>query len=92
MSILKLEIPGKLFYPLLGRARYRGRCWAAIRLSHHPEPSGRAVHREVNGLDIGGERGRRLVDSHTQPHTEHFHLAMCLHGSLICYVRYVLKD
>jgi len=23
--------------------RYRGRCWAAIRLSHRPEPSGRVV-------------------------------------------------
>ena len=36
------------FYPLLGRARFRGRCWAAIRLSHRPEPSGRAVHGEVD--------------------------------------------
>jgi len=40
------------FYPLLGRARFRGRCWAAIRLSHRPEPSGRAVCGEVDGLDI----------------------------------------
>ena len=41
------------FYPLLDRARYRDRCWAAIRLSHRPEPSGRAVHGQVDGLDIG---------------------------------------
>ena len=40
------------------RARFRGRCWAAIRLSHRPEPSGRAVHGEVDGLDIGGRHGR----------------------------------
>jgi len=33
-------------YPLLGRARSRGRCWAAIRLSHRPEPSGRAARGE----------------------------------------------
>jgi len=49
------------FYPLLDRARFRGRCWAAIRLSHRPEPSGRAVHGEVDGLDIGGRHGRRFV-------------------------------
>jgi len=28
------------FSPLPGRSRSRSRCWAAIRLSHHPEPSG----------------------------------------------------
>jgi len=28
------------FYLLLGCARFQGRCWAAIRLCHHPEPSG----------------------------------------------------
>ena len=49
------------FYPLLGRSRFRGRCWAAIRLSHRPEPSGHAVHEEVDGLDIGGQYGRRFV-------------------------------
>jgi len=47
--------------PLLGRTRFRGRCWAAIRLSHRPEPSGRAVHEEVGGLNIGGQHGRRFV-------------------------------
>ena len=46
--------------PLLGR-RSRGRCWAAIRLSHRPEQSGHAVHEEVDGLDIGGQHGRRFV-------------------------------
>ena len=49
------------FYPMLGRHRFRDRCCAAIRLSHRPEPSGRVVHGEVDGLDIGGQRGRRFV-------------------------------
>jgi len=31
------------YCPLLGRTRSWGRCWAAIRLSHCPELSGRAV-------------------------------------------------
>ena len=43
--------------------RYRGRCWAAIRLSHRPEPSGRAVLGEVDGLDIGGRHRRRFWNS-----------------------------
>ena len=30
--------------PPLGRTRSRGRCWAAIRLFHRPEPLGHAVH------------------------------------------------
>jgi len=30
-------------------------------LSHRPEPSGHAVDREVDGLDIGGQHGRRFV-------------------------------
>jgi len=47
--------------PLLGRTRSRGRCWAAIRLSHLPEPSGHTVHGEVDGLDIEGQHGRRFV-------------------------------
>ena len=38
-----------------------GRCWAVIRLSHRPEPSGHAVHGKVDGLDIGGQHGRRFV-------------------------------
>ena len=46
------------FYPLLSRAT---RCWAAIRLSHCPGPSGCAVHGEVDGLDVGGQHGRRFV-------------------------------
>jgi len=50
-----------MFKPLLGRTWSRGRCWAAIRLSHRPEPSGHAVHGEVDGLDIGGQHGRRFV-------------------------------
>ena len=40
--------------------RYRGRCWAVIRLSHRPEPSDRVVE-GVGGLDSGGRHGRRFV-------------------------------
>ena len=57
---LVLLLLSYLFIPLLGRTRSRGRCWAAIRLSHGPELSGHAVHGEVDGLDIGGQHGRRL--------------------------------
>ena len=38
------------YYPLLGPTWSRRRCWAAIQLSDHPEPSGRVVH-EVHGLN-----------------------------------------
>jgi len=38
-----------------------GQVWANIRLSRHPEPSGHAVHGEVNGLDSGGQQGQRSV-------------------------------
>ena len=40
---------------------FRGRCWAAIRVSHRPEPSEHAVHEEVDGFDIEGQHGRRFV-------------------------------
>ena len=50
-----------LLKPFLDRTRSRGRCWAAIQLSHHPEPSGHAVHGEVDGLDVGGQHGRLFV-------------------------------
>ena len=56
-----LLLLSELLKPLLGRTRPRGRCWAAFRLSHRPEPSGHAVHGEVDGLDIGGRHGRRFV-------------------------------
>ena len=49
------------YYPLLGSTRSWSRCWAAIRLFRHPEPSDRAVHEGVDGLDIGGQHGRRFV-------------------------------
>ena len=52
---------GELLKPLLDRTRSRGRCWAAIQLSHRPAPSGHAVHGEVDGLDIGGQHSRRFV-------------------------------
>jgi len=32
--------------------RYRGRCWAAIQLSHRPELSGCVVRGEVDGLTV----------------------------------------
>ena len=51
----------QFFWPLFGRTRSHGRCWAAIRLYHRPEPSGHAVHEEVDGFDNGGQHGRRLV-------------------------------
>jgi len=59
-----LLLLSKLFKPLLGRTRSRGRCWAAIQLSHRPEPSGHAVHGEVDGLDIGRQHGQRFVLLH----------------------------
>ena len=33
-------------------------------MSHRPELSGHAVHGEVDGLDIGGQHGRRFVLLH----------------------------
>ena len=61
MHILDLLLLSQLFKQLLGRPKSQGRCWVAIRLFHRPEPSGHAVHGEVDGLDIGGQHGRRLV-------------------------------
>jgi len=37
---------GQSFTSLLGRTRSRGKCWGANRLSHRPQPSGRAAHKE----------------------------------------------
>ena len=58
---LFLHLLSELFILLFGRTSSWRRCWAAIRLSHRPEPSGRAVHEEVGGLDIGGQHVRRFV-------------------------------
>ena len=44
--ILVFIVWASSFNQLLGRTRFRGRCWAANQLSHHPEPSGRTVHGE----------------------------------------------
>ena len=44
----------------LAETRSQGRCWAANRLSHHPELSGRAIHGEVDGLDMGRHHGQRF--------------------------------
>jgi len=56
-----LFLLSQLFEPLLGRTTSRCRCWAAIRLSHRPEPTGHAVHGKVDRLDIGGQHGLRSV-------------------------------
>jgi len=45
--------------------RHRDRCWAAIGMSHRPEPSGHVVRGGVDGLDSGGRHGRRFVLRHT---------------------------
>jgi len=65
VHLLVLHPLSEFFKPLTLR-HYRSwvRCGAAIRLSHRPEPSGRAVHEEVGGLDIGGHV-RRFVLRHT---------------------------
>ena len=47
--------------PLLDRTRCRSRRWAAIRLSRHREPSGHAVHGEVDRLDSGEQHVQRPV-------------------------------
>jgi len=57
---LQVVVWASFFKPLHGRTRSRGRCWAPIQLSHHPAPSGRAVH-EVGGLDIRGRHCRLFV-------------------------------
>jgi len=44
------------FSPLLGRTRSQGRCWAANGSSQ----SGRAIHGEVDGLDIGRQHGQQF--------------------------------
>jgi len=49
------------YCPLLGRTRCRDRCWAAILLCRHPEPSDSADHGEVDGLDIGDDTVDGLV-------------------------------
>jgi len=60
-SFVILLLLSQLLKLLLGRTGSRGRCWEVIRLSHRPEPSGHAVHGKVDGLDIGGQHGRRFV-------------------------------
>jgi len=52
------------FNPQLGCTRFRGRCWADIRLSYRPELSGHTVDGDVDGLDIGGQHGGRSVLLH----------------------------
>ena len=49
----------------LAALELHGRRWAIIRLSHHPEVSGHALH-GVDGLDIGGRHGRRFVQRNTR--------------------------
>ena len=49
-------------------------------MSHHPEPSGHALHGVVDGLDSEGQHGQRSVAPHSQAaeggHTP-FVQAMC---------------
>jgi len=47
--------------PPLGRTRSRGKCWAAVRLSRHLEPSGHALLGEIDGLNNEGQYGQRSV-------------------------------
>jgi len=54
--------------PLQGCTRSRARCWAGNRLSHQPEPSGRALHGEVGGLDIGRQPCQSLFFLHRHTH------------------------
>jgi len=49
-----------LLSTVVGRTRSCGRRWAAVRLSRQQELSGRAVHEELDGLDIERQHGRRL--------------------------------
>ena len=56
-----LRLLSEFLKPLPGRTRSPGKCWATILLSHRPAPSSHAVHGEVDGLDIGGQHGRRFV-------------------------------
>jgi len=65
--LLTIILLSEFFNPLVGRARSRGSYWAAIRLSHLAETSDRAIHEEVNALDIGGQHGWRFVSA---PHSK----------------------
>ena len=64
-DLLLLSFERVLLLSTASPPRYRGRCWAAIRMSHRPEPSGRAVRGGVDGLDSGGRHGRWFVLRHT---------------------------
>ena len=61
---MTLSLPS-LFEPVFSihclAALHLGRCWAAIQLFQHPEPSSHAVHGEVDGFDFKGQHGRRFV-------------------------------
>jgi len=49
----------KLLRSTAGPTWSRGRCWAAIRLSHCPERQ--AVQSMVRSMDFGGQHGRRIL-------------------------------
>ena len=61
LQVVILLLLSEFFYPLLSRARFRGRCWAAIRLSQRPEPSGRVVRGGSMDWTFLGQHGRRFV-------------------------------
>jgi len=63
-TLLLLCHLSQIFKPLLGLTRSRGKFWAAIRMFHCPEPSGRVVHGEIDGLVIGRQHSRRFVLLH----------------------------
>jgi len=60
-TILLLSFERVLLLSTASPPGYRGRCWAAIRLSHRPEQPGRVVRGEVDGLGSGEWHGRRIV-------------------------------
>ena len=80
-----------VFYPLLSRTRSRCRCWAASRLSHRPEPSGHAVHGEVDGLGIGGQHGLRFVLLRRTHRQQRRQYPICTDRSPVCPVLHELR-
>ena len=52
-----------------------------IRLSHRPQPSGREVHGEVDGLDIGGQHGRLFVVLRQTHRPQKGPCAICVRGA-----------
>jgi len=64
----RLLLSELLLSTAIGRTRSRDRCWAANRLSHRPEPSGRVVHEEV--WWIGHSRTTWSTVCSSAPHSQ----------------------